>query len=63
MILKSTNQGVFEIPWTAAAKRPWPSDYRRVFRPFLPGEGTRTGNRGEVMIVHKSKLDGEDVAQ
>lgn len=54
--LKSTGQQVFLMGWTAQAARPWSNEHEQVLRPRLPGEFTKSGDRGEVMIVRKDSL-------
>lgn len=53
-IIKSTGQRCFDLPWNAAAPRPWRDGYTRVLIPL--DHPTRKGKRCLVQIVHNSKL-------
>jgi hypothetical protein len=35
---------------------PYRADYQRIYRPFLPHEGRKSGNAGEVITVRKSSI-------
>lgn len=54
--LKKTNQLVHVLPWIGQDKKPWPQGYTQIFRPFLDHEGSRTKNKGEVIVVKDSSL-------
>jgi len=55
LILKSTGEKLFHLPWLAQAPCPWNNqNYERVLRP-LP-KPTKSGKKAEVLIVKKSNL-------
>ncbi len=58
--LKSTKQRVYRVGSHHAHSASGEQEYVVILRPWLPGEGERSPNRGELMSVRPSKLVTED---
>ena len=54
--LKSTEQLVHILNWSGQGSKPWPADYTQILRPFLKGEGKKSDDEGEIMIVRDDSL-------
>jgi hypothetical protein len=54
--LASTGQEVHEQQWSGEGKPPWPSNKRRIMRPFVGQEGKSGRYKAELLIVHKDRL-------
>lgn len=58
--LTSTNQPVFKVSNMREGAAPWGDNHERIFRAFQGNEALahrqRTGMKGEILTVRKSKL-------
>lgn len=63
LMLTSTKQPVFKVPFAGVegSRKPWEDNHERIFRPYQGNEcltfRSRTGFKGEILTVSKSKLE------